>query len=80
MKTQLDAQRVHDMFVAILTGEVNVPLGKDTLAVLSASTHVLCWMLEHKHGLPNDGAFGELLDYVEQAAKDAGYTLVDHGN
>lgn len=83
MRTQADIQRAHDLFVPILTREIPVKLDDNTLDLICATTHVLCWILEHNHKAaddPNRVDFGEFVRMVEEAIKEQGFALEDHGN
>lgn len=76
MKTQAEIQRIHDMLVGILLGEADLGFGPQTMKVISASAHVLCWVLDHEHNV----AFYDVLKLIEQEMKERGITLDDHGN
>ncbi len=50
VKRSLDEiQKAHDMVVAIILGDVTMPLGEMERFALMESAGVLCWLLGHDH-------------------------------
>ncbi len=83
MRTKDEVQRIHDLFVPILTGEVPVKFDDNAMSLICATTHVLCWMLQHNHKSPDDPEcvdFGLFAKMVEEAMEEQGFKLNDHGN
>ena len=73
MKDKLELQRAHDLFVAIITGELKVPsLDRNARRMIHASLDVLCWALDHDH----NSTFACNLRQVREAVAKAGY--VEH--
>lgn len=49
MKTLMEVQRMHDLLLPVITGEVDADLSKENRPLFHASLDVLCWILEHDH-------------------------------
>lgn len=73
MRTQDEIQRAHDILVGLILGEVPptlVPEDKQK-EQLSTMAMVLCWVLRHNH----NKAFGELLQTIEECARECGVVV-----
>ncbi len=78
MKSQADAQRAHDMLMAVILGDIPIRPAAADRSALAQAVGVLCWLLEHEH----NGAFANSLAALDADAAAAGYTLnrsYDHG-
>lgn len=79
LRSFLEIHRAHDVLMAVL----NTPrlrqmiLGDEGGAEIfgtKVACDVLCWVLCHE-----EGEFGEFLDNIERAVKEAGYVSLDVG-
>jgi len=71
MRGREEIQRAHDVLVAMVLGEVKVPLADEDHKALTANLDVLCWVLEHDH----NQTFAGNLRLAEEQARRAGYVL-----
>lgn len=73
MKSETELQRVHDLFVAIITEEIAMPkLSAAAIRNIHACLDVLCWALDHDH----NSTFAANLRQVREQIAAAGY--VEH--
>ena len=73
MKSEAELQKAHDLFVAIITGEIGLSnLPPEALRNIVVSTDVLCWALDHDH----NSTFACNLRQVREQIAAAGY--VEH--
>ena len=73
LRTQAEIQRAHDLLLAVILKDVELPFSETTRGLISVSASVLCWCLRHEH---ND-AFDRNLKIIENAVALAGYVVRD---
>lgn len=72
MRSEIEVQRAHDLLLGILLEEVPKPYDGPAMgAAISASAHVLCWVLEHDHD--KEVSFKQLLELLDGRLKEMGY-------
>ena len=72
MRDVSEIQRAHDMLVAIILGEVPVPvLDPEVRECIATSVDVLCWVLRHSHS----EVFAKNLAAIDEAMGALGFTL-----
>lgn len=75
MKSADEIQRAHDLLVALILGDVQLPMSDETERGLRYSADVLCWVLEHDH----NEAFAKNLSELNAECETLGYRLIDSG-
>ena len=73
MKSEAELQRAHDLFVALITGDVALPsMSPNAMRNVHSAADVLCWVLDHEH----NSTFACNLRQVREQVAAAGY--VEH--
>ena len=69
LREPLEVQFAHDTLLAMLTGDVPVPVDPSTRSRIAIACDVLCWVLKHQH----NGEFEKNLEGLRNQMKAAGY-------
>jgi hypothetical protein len=66
VKSQVEIQKAHDIFVQIVLGEVPHPFTRDDLAALKSALDALCWVLDHKHNVTFEQSLQAARDFLSK--------------
>lgn len=75
LRPAAEIQRAHDLFIAIVTGEIPCPFAGQPKDLMIAALDVLCWVLQHDHNPHMENN----LRTLEQGLREMGIAAVDLG-
>lgn len=81
MRDRSDIQQAHDLLLALLLREVDVP-GTEPDESVNIAASTLCWVLQHDHNAFGEMAasyFAQTLEALQRKVIDNGYAVRDDG-
>ncbi len=75
-RTADEVQQVHDLFTALLLGEIGIRLPDTVRTSVHSVADFTCWLLGHDHS----DNFATNLEAIQKIVKKAGYEVTDVGH
>lgn len=66
MRSRDEVQKMHDILIAVVLGEVPVRFPADVIERMNYSCDVLCWVLQHDHNDSFEKNVAEMMEEFER--------------